>query len=372
MDWRQIARIESGRSRRSSSYDKTGANEDYVSFGPGESFDLIDVEGPAVIRHIWITIDCKDPLYRRNLVLRAYWEDSDHPSVESPIGEFFGNGWGEHYNFSSPFLACAPRTGRGLVCYFPMPFRKHGRITIENQGDYPVERLYYYVDYELVSDMAPEVGLFHAWYNQELTQPENAERDENEWSLLRPYGTHPTNENNYLILATEGAGHFAGINYYVNNPGPMWYGEGDDMFLIDGEPWPGLHGTGTEDYFNTSWSPDEHFQHPAFGFARLPGDVPGESKFGWMGRTHCYRFHHLDPVRFSKSLHVSIEHGHDNCLTLDLATVAYWYQDSPAGPFPPLPSAQDRIPRSTPTVSDVHRWRDAFLRGQNPPVWGNF
>ncbi|QYK52211.1 MAG: DUF2961 domain-containing protein [Fimbriimonadaceae bacterium] len=370
-DWRSLTQLTSGISCRNSSYDRTGGNDDYVSFGPGETYTILEADGTGVIQHIWITIDCREPHWRKNLVIRAYWDGQEHPSVESPIGDFFGNGWGEFYNFSTPFLACAPRQGRAMVCYFPMPFANGARITIENQGEMAVERLYYYVDYEKLDSLPANTAYFHAWYNQELTTPENAERDENEWFLLRPYGKNPGDANNYLILNAEGQGHFMGMNYYVGNPGPMWYGEGDDMFMIDGQAWPGLHGTGTEDYFNTSWSPDERFDHPAFGLARIPGIDNNEPRFGWMGRTHCYRFHQHDPIRFQKSLRASIEHGHDNCLTLELATVAYWYQSLPTKPFPSLAPKEARIPRPIPSASDVHRWRDAFMKQRGGTVWGS-
>lgn len=364
--WQNLTTITTGKSRRNSSYDKSGGNSDYVQFGPGALFSLLDCQCTGVIQHIWITIHSFDPNYRKNLVIRMTWDDHSHPSVECPIGDFFGNGWGLNYNFSSPFLACAPKDGRALVCYFPMPFAKSAKIEVLNQSpEHSVERFYFYVDYEELRALPEDTAYFHAQYNQELTQPENEERDENEWALLRPYGNNPSNTNNYVILDTEGSGHYIGVNYYVNNPGPMWYGEGDDMFMVDGESWPGLHGTGTEDYFNTSWSPNERFDHPNFGLARIPGIDNDEPFFGWMGRTHCYRFHPTDPIRYQKSLYFSIEHGHDNCLTLDLVTVAYYYQTLSSNPPKPLPSIQERIPRPIPTASDIHRWRSAYL-SHNP------
>jgi hypothetical protein len=149
-----------------------------------------------------------------------------------------------------------------------------------------------------------------------------------------------------------------GVNYYVNSPSPIWYGEGDDMFLVDGEAWPGsAHGTGTEDYFNQSWCPDEHYCHPYFGTAYAPGRNNDDPRFGWLGRTHCYRFHLEDPIRFQKSLRASIEHGHANCLTLEIASVAYWYQMTPTRPFPPLATAAERVPRKQVDVVSIHRWR---------------
>jgi hypothetical protein len=148
----------------------------------------------------------------------------------------------------------------------------------------------------------------------------------------------------------------------------MWYGEGDDLFQVDGEAWPGsLHGTGTEDYFNTSWSPDNLYQHPFFGYARVDGET------GWLGRTHVYRFHLTDPVRFQKSLRVSIEHGHDNNLTLDLATVAYWYQAEPHKAFPAFPDKESRKLMPSIGPSEIHRWRDAWRKsmGNGSKLWGN-
>lgn len=364
----EIAQLcNSTHSKRESSFDRSGGNADYVSFGGKETYTLLNHEGSGTIRHIWITIDSKlDPLYRKNLILRFFWNGQDHPSVEAPLGDFFGNGWGDHYNFSSPFLACAPQKGKAMVCYFPMPYRTSARIEIENTSPHPVERLYYYVDYDSVSSHPDDLGYFHAWYNQERTQPENPSARENEWEVLYPYELNPSDQNNYLWCNATGQGNFLGVNYYITNPSPMWYGEGDDMFLIDGNPWPGLHGTGTEDYFNTSWSPDELFQHPSFGIAYAPGRDNNNPRLGWFGRTHVYRFHQHDPIRFHKSLRASIEHGHANCLALGLESVAYWYQTLPSQPFPQL--AQDRQPMALPTVSDIHVWRDSHrqLKKSNP------
>ena len=147
----------------------------------------------------------------------------------------------------------------------------------------------------------------------------------------------------------------------------MWYGEGDDMWTIDGESWPGsLHGTGTEDFFNSSWCPNEIYQHPFFGYARVP------SKLGWMGRTHAYRFFLSDPIHFSRSLRASIEHGHANVLTLDLASVAFWYQTEPHKTFPVFPDRAERQNMPEIQPADVYRWRDAWRQSRHGgPLWGN-
>lgn len=360
-----LATLRSSRTRRISSFDRTGGNADRIRIEPGARADLARIDGAGIIKHIWFTIAHRDPMSRRNLALRMYWDGEDQPSVESPVGDFFGQGWGQTYNFVSLPLAAAPRDGRALNCYFPMPFSAGARIEIENQSDDRVDAFYYYVDYEERDRIGEDTGRFHAWWNRELTDPDPG--GENEWSCLGPELKNPSDAGNFLFLEAQGRGHYVGVNYYIDSPGPMWPGEGDDMFLVDGETWPGsLHGTGTEDYFNTSWSPNEEYLHPYFGIARAP------QSFGWIGRHHYYRFHIEDPVCFRESLRGSIEHGHANCLTLDLASVAYWYQTEPHRPFPALPPREARQPLSPISVTDIHRWRDAWRRERGGgKLWGN-
>lgn len=305
------------------------------------------------------------------MVIRAYWDGQDHPSVEAPIGDFFGQGWALNYNFTSLPLAAAPRDGLSLVSYWPMPFGSHARITVENQGPHDCDHFYYYVDTEH-GDIGEDEGRFHAWYNQELTLNESGDGRENAWIDGSTDPKNTTGRDNYVFCDVEGTGHFVGVNFFVHSPSPPWPGEGDDMFFVDGEPWPGLHGTGTEDYFNTAWGPDEHYLHPYFGIAYAPGRNNDDPRFGWLGRMHYYRFHLEDPIRFRSSLRASIEHGHANGLVLDLASVAYWYQSHPSRPFPELPPASARSPRKPTIVESVHRWRHEWLqRRPGAPGWGD-
>jgi hypothetical protein len=364
-----LARLKDGTtSKRVSSFDRTGGNNDrFENIPDGERRTLFDVEGAGMINHIWITIAPPPPSLNRNdIILRMYWDGSDAPCVESPIGAFFGQGWDESYNFSSLPLAAGPREGRGLVSYFVMPFSDGARIEIENDSGEPIHAFYYYVDFVALESLPEDMGRFHAWFNHELTDA--LAEGENEWSLLGPQEENTTGADNYLIADIEGKGHYVGVNYYVHSPSPMWYGEGDDMFFIDGEEWPpSMHGTGTEDYFNTSWSPKEPFSHPYYGYGRLNEDV------GWLGRTHVYRFHITDPVYFQESLRFSIEHGHNNNLTLDLATVAYWYQTDPHKSYPPLPDREARTPKPFIGPVDLHRWRHEWRKnaGGDAKLWGD-
>lgn len=360
-----IYKIRNFKTHRISSYDRTGGNADCISIPAGQTATIADIKGAGIIKHIWITISCQDPMLRRNAILRMYWDGESNPSVESPIGDFFGQGWGEKYNFISLPLAAAPVGGNALNCYFPMPFNDGARITVENQSEYNITSFYYYIDYEEHDGISDDAGRFHAWWHRELTDPDPD--GENEWGTLGPQKLNPSDKNNYVFVEASGKGHFVGINYYIDNPGPMWYGEGDDMWMVDGEPWPGsLHGTGTEDFFNSSWCPNEIYQHPYFGYAKVP------HKLGWMGRTHCYRFFLEEPIFFEKSLRGSIEHGHANNLTLDLCSVAYWYQTEPHKPYPAIPSKEYRQNMPEIDVRDVHLWRDAWRKMMgNGKLWGN-
>jgi hypothetical protein len=367
-----LYKLVDARSMRISSFDRTGGNADFIRVEPGETVILAEMSGAGIIKHIWITVSSRDPLFRRNLVLRMYWDGQEHPSVESPLGDFFGQGWGDRYEWMSLPLAAAPKDGNALVCYFPMPF-EYARITLENQGDVPVDSFYYYIDYEEHPSM-PDPARFHAWYHQETTAPESEMGDvENEWALFGDYPKNPSDKHNYLFCEAQGEGHFVGVNYFIHCPSPIWYGEGDDMFCIDSEAWPfSLHGTGTEDYFNQSWCPDMLYQHPYFGTARAPGIGNRSPRFGWLGRTHVYRFHLEDPIRFKRSLRASIEHGHANVLSLELASVAYWYQTLPGKPFPELPPREARVPRPELRPADVHAWRERWRHAKGGGFkWGN-
>ena len=362
-----LAKIHSGvKSRRAGSYDRSGGNADNISpVKSGARAVIMDVKGAGVITHIWMTCaPGAEQMNRNDIILRMYWDGKSFPSVEAPLGAFFGNGWGEAYDFVSAPLAVTPGWGKSYVSYFAMPFADGARIEIENQSDSQIDALYFNIDYVEMPALPKELGRFHAWYNHQVTEARPG--GENEWESLGKYGNNPDGRGNYLFADIKGRGQFVGVNYYVNCPSTMWYGEGDEMVFLDGESRPSLNGTGTEDYFNTSWSPKELFQHPSFGYARVNNGT------GWLGRTHVYRFHLTDPVRFEKSCRFTIEHGHNNNLTLDLASVAYWYQDG-AGPLPRSFTKAERKPMPEITPSDIHLWRDAWRRqnGNGATLWGN-
>jgi hypothetical protein len=375
-DMMELAKIKTGiKSKRISSYDTTGGNRDHLTnIKPGEKRTLFNVKGAGAINHIWITIAPSPPTIQRDdIIIRMYWDGNSFPSVEAPLGSFFGQGWNEAYPFYSQPLNVAPGESNALVSYFSMPFANGARIEIENQNERAIDAFYYYVDYYEMATLPADMGRFHASFNNQITETDTAER-ENEWGVLKQQGINKSGKRNYVVADIKGKGQFIGVNYYVNSPSPIWYGEGDDMFFIDGAASPTLHGTGTEDYFNTAWCPKEVFMTPYFGYPKVhQPEVTGKRwEVGWAGRTHVYRFHITDPVYFDKSLRFSIEHGHNNVLILELRTVAYWYQ-SEAARVATIKPKEERKPMPVISPVDMHKWRDAWRKskGDGLKLWGN-
>ena len=301
-------------SKRISSYDRTGGNKDSLTIKPGETATLAEIKGPGAIHHIWVTI-AAEPFYGRKLLLRMFWDGEKSPSVEVPIGDFFGVGHGLNRNFSSLPIACSSE-GRAKNCYWSMPFRQSARVTVTNEGTAEVPAFYYYLDYRELSWLGTDAPYFHGQYRQETPcQP----------------------GQNYLILEAEGRGHYVGCNLSVLQRSMGWWGEGDDMIYVDGEDNPSLHGTGSEDYFSDAWGMRQA-QNPFYGCPLQEEDFQPGSK------ATVYRFHIPDPITFSASLRVTIEHGHANDRSDHYSSTAYWYQTEPHKVFPPLPAVQNRLP----------------------------
>lgn len=334
---RDLPKLRKGRKTlRQSSWDRTGGNKDNITIPPHSAATLATIDGAGLITHLWFTIMSPDRLHLRNLILKIYWDGEEEPSVLAPVGDFFGNGNCIPKKHYSLLLSCGPRSGKGMNAYFPMPFSKGARVEIENMGDLPALAFYYYVDYELHESPPEDMGRFHACFRREA--PCEAVSYKDEPSKFGFKGHNLTGDENYLILDAKGQGHYIGCMLYVHNKKGAWYGEGDDMIFIDGEGFPpSLHGTGTEDYFGTAWSPAEEFHGPYFG-------QPLAQKKDWTGFSHMYRFHIMDPVIFQKSIRVTIEHGHANDRGDDYSSVAYWYQTEPHAELPDISDPAVRIP----------------------------
>ena len=324
--------------KRASSYDRSGGNADNRQIATGETLALLDEAGPGVVSHIWITIASRDPHHLKALVLRMYWDGEATPSVEAPIGDFFGLGLGEYFLYQSTPLLVAPE--KALNCFFPMPFQKHARITVTNEGSEKVDAFYFNIDYRSYPGPLPADTLyFHAQYRQAAPNKGWTNQWRSNGDALVNQKKNLTGEDNYVWLEATGKGHFVGVTMSVLENQDGWWGEGDDMFFIDGETTPSINGTGSEDYFSGAWDFGSHpFSYPLFG-APVKGDESAGS------RSSVYRFHLDSPIPFTRSLRASIEHGHANVRSDNYFSVAYWYQTEPHGAFPPLPPLDQRIPR---------------------------
>jgi hypothetical protein len=332
------ARLRQYKARRSSSWDRTGGNADAVVVEPGREAVILDVTGAGVVTHIWFTINSHDPMHLKNLVLRAWWDGEKTPSVEAPIGDFFGLGLGEYFTYQSAMLVVAPM--KALNSYFKMPFANAARMTVANDGTVRTDSLYFAVDYVTVASLPGDLGRFHAQYRQ--AAPCKGLRDD--WKSNGDPGANGVKnldgKDNYLFLEATGKGHFVGVTHAVLQNQEGWFGEGDDMIFIDGDTAPTINGTGTEDYYNGAW--DFYGQ----AFANLHQGAPYIVDPERIGGRYClYRWHTEGPLAFEKSIRMTMEHGHANCRSDNFYSTAYWYQTEPHAAFPALPNPQARVPR---------------------------
>ena len=332
------ARLRDYKTRRSSSWDRTGANNDAVHVDPGKEAVILDVTGAGVVTHLWFTINSSDPMHLKNLVLRAWWDGETSPSIEAPIGDFFGLGLGDYYTYQSELLAVAPI--KALNAYFKMPFGAAARLSVTNDGTIPTRALYFAVDYVTLPQLPGDLGRFHAQYRQAAPCKGWTDNWTNEYAPDIDDKKNLNGEGNYVFLEAAGKGHFVGVTHAVLQNQEQWFGEGDDMIFIDGDTAPTINGTGTEDYYNGAWD----FGGAAFGYPHqgAPYMVNPEH----IGSRYClYRWHTESPITFEKSIRVTIEHGHANHRSDNFYSTAFWYQTEPHAPFPTLPAPADRVPR---------------------------
>jgi hypothetical protein len=333
-----MARFRNYKVRRSSSWDRTGGNRDAIPIEPGAAATVLDIAGAGVVNHRWVTIASQDPIHLKNLVLRAWWDGESNPSIEAPIGDFFGLGLGEYFVYQSALLVVAPV--KALNAYFQMPFSSGARITVTNEGSIRTGSLYYAVDYAELPGLPSDVGRFHAQYRQAAP----CKGWTNDWANNGSPGINERKnldgKDNYVFFEAAGRGHFIGVTHAVLQNQNGWFGEGDDMIFIDGDSMPTINGTGSEDYYNGAWDFGlQPFANPRQG---APYVVDPE-RIG--GRYCLYRWHVESPITFEKSIRVTIEHGHANHRSDDFYSVGYWYQTEPHAAFPNLPAAEQRIPK---------------------------
>src|SRR5882757_2341049 len=295
------------------------------------TFTIAEIDGSGSIQHIWMT----PTGVWRNSIIRFYWDDEQTPSVEAPVGDFFCSGWNQYSYLQS--LAVCVNPGSAFNCYWRMPFRKKCRITMENI-DSKEMTLYYQVDY-ILTETPSDAAYFHAQFRRVNPLPYKA--------------------NYVLVDSIKGKGQYVGtyMAWGVHNNG--WWGEGEIKFYMDGDTdWPTICGTGTEDYFCGSYDFDTKKKNAAgvtetnytefsTAYAGLPQVIRGDGHYSVSQRFGLYRWHITDPIRFEKNLKVTIHalgwRGGERYLPLqdDIASVVFWYQAEPHGPFPKLPSKDE-------------------------------
>lgn len=298
-----------------------------VSIKAHTTFTVAEIDGPGSIQHMWLTPTGK----WRNSIIRFYWDGETTPSVEAPVGDFFGMGWGQYSPLQS--LAVCVNPGSAFNCYWPMPFRKKCRITMENIDEKDMD-LYYQVDY-ILTDVPADAAYFHAQFRR--VNP-------------LPYKTV-----HVLVDNIKGRGQYVGtyIAWGVHNNG--WWGEGEIKFYMDGDTqFPTINGTGTEDYFCGSYDFDTKKKNAAgidvldytefsTPYAGLHQVIRGDGHYNVMQRFGMYRWHITDPIRFEKDLKVTIQalgwrsEGRYLPLQDDIASTVFWYQVEPHNSFPVLP-----------------------------------
>ena len=321
------ARGQSYRTLKQSSFDRTGGNRDFWQIAPAQTLEIFQADGPGVITHIWFTINARSSHHLKELALRIYWDGNSKPSVETPLGDFFGLNLGEYFLYQSAFMNCS--SVKAVNCYFAMPFRRSARITVTNEGTLAVDSFYSNIDYQLVSALPDNALYFHAQYRQ--AAPNRADAGAT---------TNLDGHDNYVFFESSGSGHVMGVTLGVLQNADGWFGEGDEMVFIDDNSKPAMTGTGTEDYFNGAW---DFGGRNAFG--NLYNGAPYIALPEITGGRYClYRWHADNPIAFQSSVKFTIEHGHANDRADNFYSVGYWYQKQPFTDFPAFPPVNERIP----------------------------
>ena len=302
------------------------SNDDSKRIMPGETLEVADLTGPGMVTHIWITVAQNEFAWPRLLRFRVYYDGHKTPSVDAPLGDFFAVGHGAERDVNSMMVRDSS-FGRARNSYWPMPFQKSCRITVTNEGQRVLPIILWHVDYRSYQSLPEDIGYFHAYYRQE-----------------RP----ARSGQNYAFLDTKGTGHYVGTVLSVVLTQISWFGEGDDLFYIDGAKQPQIYGTGTEDYFNDAWD----LRDASALWTGTPiaeGELPGS-------RLSAYRWHVPDPIAFTKSIWAGIEHSGwtsnpDGSVRSGFeerpdyfSSVAFWYQKGVNENLAEPPYGYERLP----------------------------
>lgn len=323
----ELPRLKHFSAHRVSSQNRyVGSNDDSKRIMPGETLVMADLSGPGVVNHIWLTVADNEFGWPRLLRLRVYYDGKKTPSVDVPLGDFFAVGHGYERDVESLPVRDSSH-GRARNSYWSMPFRKSCRITVTDEGNRPVTMFYYHVDWQRHDSLPQDVAYFHGYYRQERPAAQG---------------------KNYEFLNVKGKGHYVGTVLNVIQAGTGWFGEGDDLFYVDGAAKPQIGGTGTEDYLNDAWGL-RVATGPWTGTPVAEGELVG-------ARLSGYRWHVPDPIPFTKSLWAGIEHAgwtyNDDGKVRSsfeqrpdfFSSAAFWYQQGVNEDLPEPAFGADRLP----------------------------
>jgi len=355
VDYLGLARLKNYSSHRVSSGNRyVLSNDDSKRIMPGETLVMADLSGPGMVTHIWLSVADNEFGWPRLVRLRVYYDGQKTPSVDAPLGDFFAVGHGSERDVNSMMVRDSS-FGRARNSYWPMPFRKSCRITITNEGKRLLPMFYYHVDYRKYASLPADIGYFHAYFRQE-----------------RP----ARSGHNYTFLDAKGTGHYVGTVLSVVLTQISWFGEGDDLFYIDGAKYPQIYGTGTEDYFNDAWDLRDASAMWT-GTPMAEGELPGS-------RLSAYRWHVPDPIPFTKSIWAGIEHSGwtsnpDGSVRSGFeerpdyfSSVAFWYQKGINEGLPEPPYGGSRLPFGNATQIAVEdSISDVTTEKGKASVWRN-
>ncbi len=369
-----LSKPQQGRSMRESSTHRIGpdgkfdpngkpdpdSNSDNKSVPPGQTKVLMDREGPGVITHIWVTFlgpERQDwakegSANHQEILLRITWDDQKTPGVEAPLGDFFACGFGIRTEIIS--LPVVVEDADSYNCFWRMPFRKHAKIEVVNQSEKRLSLLYYNIDWIKLDSLPDDTPYFYARYRQEY--PNEQGKD-------------------YVVLDTQGKGHYVGTVLSVRTRSPSWFGEGDEKIYIDGEADASIWGTGTEDYFLSAWGLKKT-STPYFGVGYF-------DEWGIVGSHTCaYRWHIQDPIVFTKGIRVTFEHygwisPDENPKNIsdswnqrqdDYSSVAFWYQTGTPTFSPPVPHAKERKLPNLDRIVFANEFTEAVYHGKGNAI----
>lgn len=309
----------------------------------GETHVLLDTNGPGMIRHIWCTLPPGNIEHMRNVIIRIYWDNQDFPSVEVPIGDFFGVAHGRQRHLVSDLVSM--QEGKGFNCWIPMPFKSRALITVENDSKSDVSLIFYQIDFTLGDRVEDDMGYFHAQF--------------------RRCNPCPIQEDFTVLDGVKGKGVYLGTILGVRSLfREAWWGEGEFKFFIDGDKeFPTICGTGLEDYMGSAWGLEETIT-PYQGASLVDNEN---------GLYSIYRFHIKDPIYFQEELKITVQQigfgltepaqkhfGKEEFVSYraagapdqedvcyfersdDYCATTFWYQSLPSKPFPPLPNYHQR------------------------------